>query len=269
MWSGILVSVVALITRSWIVRELGIEANGIYQAAWGISGMFGGFILGAMGTDFFPRLTAVVSDNKQVNRLVNEQTEIGILLSLPGLIGTLAFAPWIMHIFYSAKFLGGAQLLPWFILGIFGRVISWPMTFILTAKGESRWFATVETFFNIFHLALTLVLLHWLGLWGVALSFAILYAFYCLAIAILSHHLTGFRWSQQALRLLLLSTVLIIAGYATQKWLPGTHGIVIGGALTVIAGLFSLRGIATRLGSDHRLIQLLCRFPGGKLACGI
>ncbi len=269
MWSGLLTAIVALVSRSWVVKELGLEANGIYQAAWGISVMFAGFILGAMGTDFYPRLTAVSSDNTQVNRLVNEQTEIGILLALPGLLGTLAFAPWIMHIFYSAKFLAGAELLPWFILGIFGRVVSWPMGFILLAKGESRWFAASETTFGIMHLILTLILLHWLGLWGVALAFAILYAIYSLAMLILSHHLTGFRWSQHALRLLLLSTVLIIAGFGTQKCLPGTPGIVLGVVFTTIASLFSLRGIAKRLGPTHPIIQMVCRIPGGRLACGI
>ena len=269
MWSGLLGAVVALVTRSWIVKELGLEANGVYQAAWGVSGMFAGFILGAMGTDFFPRLTAVANDNEEVNRLVNEQTEIGILLALPGLLATLIFAPWVMSVFYSPKFLPGAELLPWFILGIFGRVVSWPMGFILLAKGESRWYAATESAANILLLGMTLLLLKSLGLWGVALAFALLYSVYCAGMLCLVRHLSGFFWSGSALRLLSQGGVLITAAFATQMWLPGPAGIALGSILTALASFISLRGIATRLGSNHRLIQTICRIPGGRFACGV
>ncbi len=268
MWSGLLTAAVGLVTRSLIVRTLGLDANGIYQASWGISGMFAGFILGAMGTDFYPRLTAVSDDHPQVNRLVNEQTEIGILLALPGLLGTLAFAPWIMSIFYSSKFLAGAELLPWFILGIFGRVVSWPMGYIILAKGASRWFAITETAANGLLLGLTIVFLQQFGLWGVSLAFAVLYAFQCLAMAWLSHHLTGFRWNLETGRLLLLTSILVVAGFAAQRWIPGATGFVIGSLLTAIGAVVSLRGITERLGMNHRLVRLACKIPGGRMICG-
>ena len=54
MWGGVLVAGVAFATRGLIIRKYGIDAGGIYQAAWGISGMFAGFILGAMGQDSIP-----------------------------------------------------------------------------------------------------------------------------------------------------------------------------------------------------------------------
>jgi len=269
MWSGLLIGAVGLATRSLIVKNLGLDANGIYQAAWGISGMFAGFVLGAMGTDFYPRLTAVAHDDAQVNRLVNEQTEIGILLALPGLLGTLAFAPWIMHVFYSARFLAGADLLPWFVLGIFGRVVSLPLGYILLAKGASRWFAVTETASSAVLLGLTVLLLRAFGLWGVALAFAVLYALYCLGMVVLTRHLTGFFWSPAAIRLLIVASVLVAIGFATQRWIPGIIGLATGSVVTVVSCLFTLRGVASRLGPEHSIVKYVCRIPWGRLACGI
>ena len=268
MWSGVLTAAVGLATRSLIVSTLGLEANGIYQAAWGISGIFAGFVLSAMGADFYPRLTAVARDHPQVNRLVNEQTEIAILLALPGLMGALVFAPGIMNIFYSAKFVAGAELLPWFVLGIFGRVVAFPLGYILMAIGASRWFAATETAANALLLGLTVMLLHGLGLWGVALAFAILYALFCAGMVLLSHHLTGFCWSRAAIRLLLVAAVFLATGFATQRWIPNRAGLAVGSILTAAAAVMSLRGITDRLGAGHRLVRLVCSIPGGRLVCG-
>ena len=269
MWGGLLTGAVTLALQSLIVRKLGLDANGVYQAAWAISGMFAGFILGAMGTDFYPRLTAVAHDHGQVNRLINEQTEIGILLALPGLLGTLAFAPWIMRIFYTAKFLPGAELLPWFVLGIFGQVISWPMGFAVMAQGAAGWYVAIETSANMLRFVLSLVLLQWLGLWGTALAIPLLYVFVTALVYWICRRLTGFRWAAGSLKLLATSAALVLAGFAAQKWLPGYSGFAVGAILTAAACLLSLRGVATRLGEDHRIVQMACQLPGIKFVCGI
>ncbi|MBK6436672.1 MAG: oligosaccharide flippase family protein [Rhodanobacteraceae bacterium] len=111
MWSSLLTTGVDMFTRSLITREFGLDAAGIYQAAWSLSGMFAAFILQAMGADFYPRLTAVIGDHSAATQAVNEQTEIGILLALPGFLATLAFAPWIIEILYSKEFSSAADLL--------------------------------------------------------------------------------------------------------------------------------------------------------------
>lgn len=269
MWSGLLLSGATLITRTWIIREFGLDANGIYQAAWSLSGMFAGFIIGAMGTDFYPRLTAASQNNVQVNQLVNEQTEIGILLALPGLLGTLAFAPWVMQLFYSEKFLSGAELLPWFVLGVFGKVISWPMGFIMVAKGESRLFAISETIFTILYLTLIISLTHTIGLWGSALAFAILYVAYTIGVYCIANRMTGFEWKRATIKLLSTSIALIASGFAVQKFLSDSPRYLIGGLITVVSSIYALRGIVARLGPEHRIIGIACKIPGGKMICGI
>ena len=269
MWSGLLGSLVALAIRSMIIREVGLDANGLYQAAWAISGMFAGFVLGAMGADFYPRLTAVAKDHEAVARLVNEQTEIGILLALPGLAGTLAFAPWLMRLLYSAKFVPAAALLPWFTLGIFGQVVSWPMAIILVAKGAKGWYATTETSGGMLRLGLSFWLLHTVGLVGTAIAIPVLYAFYTALVFCIARRLAAFHWSKEVLKLLFLSALLISLTLSAARYLPDRLALIVGAILTAASLLFSVRSLATRLGRDHRLVRAACRFPGGRLAVGL
>ena len=149
MWNGLMGSAVAYLTVTLIAQHEGTQAVGLYSAAFALSGMFVNFVLGAMGADYYPRLTGVASDKPAMVRMVNEQTEIGLLLALPGLLATMALAPWILQIFYTREFLGAVELLQWFILGCLGRVISWPLGFVMLALGKGRWFLLTETSFNL------------------------------------------------------------------------------------------------------------------------
>ena len=118
MASGFMAMGVAYLVRIIVLRKMGEDAAGFYQSAWTLGGLYVGFILQAMGADFFPRLTAVAQDNRECNRLVNEQAEVGLLLAGPGVLGTLTFAPLVIQLFYSAKFGPAVEILRWICLGM-------------------------------------------------------------------------------------------------------------------------------------------------------
>lgn len=267
MYGALLAAILGLAIRSFIVRQFGLDANGIYQAAWAISGLFAGFILGAMGTDFYPRLTAVAHDNQHVNRLVNEQIEIGILLALPGLLGTLAFAPWLMHLLYSAKFLPSAELLPWFAIGVFAQIITFPLVFIQRAKGNGNWMFVSQTHYYLLSLILVLLLIPVYGVVAAAWAYALANFVHGIVVFGIARRLSNFAWTEHSSRLALSGAGLICVGFATQWFTKGPVELAIGGLLTIAASLFSLRGISARLGANHRVIQMALKFPGGRLLC--
>src|SRR6266702_5948269 len=136
MAGGFITFGIAYAVRIILLRKVGFEATGFYQSAWTLGGLYVGFILQAMGADFYPRLTASAADNAACNRLVNEQTQVGLLLAGPGLIATLTFTPLVTTIFYSAKFGAAVGVLRWICLGTILQVITWPMGFIIIAKAR-------------------------------------------------------------------------------------------------------------------------------------
>jgi enterobacterial common antigen flippase len=263
MYGALLAALVGLAIRLLIVRHLGLDASGVYQAAWALSGLFAGFIINAMGADFYPRLTAVANNNEQVNKLVNEQIEIGVLLALPGLLGTLIFAPLLMHIFYSDKFMPGSELLPWLAIGVFGQVISFPLGFIQRAKGRTAWIFVSQTHLNLLNLVLSVVMLVNLGLESVAWAFALTTCIHGLVVFSIARHLSAFRWGTSTVGLTFSASAMIGLGFATQHYSSGLIGYTLS-ALVMGAGcLFSLGGIYARLGADHRLIKAALKIPGG------
>ncbi|HVM59666.1 MAG TPA: O-antigen translocase [Verrucomicrobiae bacterium] len=250
MATGLMTMGAAYLIRMIVLRSLGVDAAGFYQSAWALGGLYVGFILGAMGADFYPRLTAAANDHAKCNRLANEQVEVGMLMAGPGVLGTLTFAPLVMTIFYSAKFGPAAEILRWICLGMLLRVVTWPMGFILLAKGDRKRFFYTETAANVTHVTSVWLGVRWFGLNGAGVAFFGLYLFYWVMMSIVVYRLTGFRWSSVNRQIGLLYGSLVLGVFCVWYLLPRVAVLVIGAAATVFAGLYS--------------VKTLCRLVPGK-----
>ena len=269
MWNGLMLSGVSYLTITLIAQQISLQAVGIYSAAFALSGMFVNFVLGAMGADYYPRLTAVAHDKAAMNRLVNEQTEIGLLLAVPGLLATMAMAPWVIHIFYTSEFLPAVELMEWFILGCLGRVISWPLGFVMLALGKGRWFLLTETSFNIVHIVFIALGLFLFGIEGVAIGFCVMYVGYTLAVYLVGRHLIGFKWSAECIKIALIAIPLLMIAFIVSRLLPLWTATIIGTVLTITVSAYSLRGLIQRIGLEHRLFRAIGKLPGLKALFGL
>ena len=231
MLSGLMGALAAYLIRIVLIRQVGLDGVGIYQAAFGISGILVNFVLAAMGTDYYPRLTAVANDNIQVAREVNAQTEIALVLATPALAATMIFAPLAITIFYSGKFDDAVPILRWSVYGVLGRVISWPLGFVLPAKGRSKMFLCTETFANVFHIfAIWLCTKRW-GLPGAGIAFIFLYIVFTLVIYIVVFKISHSHWTRACfIHIIFFTLILAMLGLNCAltpiAWLQWTLSLV-------------------------------------------
>ena len=261
MWNGLLGSAVTYFTVTLITQQQGLQAVGLYSAAFALSGMFVNFVLSAMGADYYPRLTGVSHDKAAVNRLVNEQTEIGLLLALPGLLLTLVLAPWIIQLFYTKEFLPAVELLQWFILGCFGRVISWPLGFVMLALGKGHWFFITETSFNLLHILLIVFGFLLMGIEGVAIAFFVMYIGYTIAVLIVARHLIDFSWSLAAKKIGCITLPLIGITFILVTHLPLWAATIIGLGLSLMTSIYCMYGLTKRISSNHPILKVASNIP--------
>jgi PST family polysaccharide transporter len=267
MWNGLLGALVAYLTRAWISQEIDMVTVGIFTAAFSLSGMFVNFILGAMGADYYPRLTAASHDHCAMRKLVNDQTEIGLLLAVPGLLATLALGPWIIGFFFTSEFLPAADLLQWFILGCLGRVISWPLGFVMLALARPKWYFFTETSFNVIHLAMIWIGISLMEAEGVAIAFFIMYLFYIAAVFLVARRLIEFSWSGATIRLLATFIPVIASVFMFGLWAPPDIATSVGLVVTAIASLLCIRLLVFRLGTTHKISLVCSSIPGIRWVC--
>lgn len=260
MLAGLAAILGQLAVRTLVQRELGTDALGYFHAAFTISMTYLGFVLGAMGTDYYPRLTAAIHNHESANRLVNEQTEVALLLAGPVLLAMLALAPWIIQLLYSAEFSPAVLVLRWQILGDLLKVVSWPLGFIILASGDGRTFLLSESTAMAVFAGATWLLLPRLGVEATGVSFLLMYIVYLPLVFILARRRTTFRWSRIVKRDMVLLSMAAVLVAALGAW-HAIWGLAVGLLAVSCFGIIALLRLAKmlELGGSLGKLAAVCR----------
>jgi antigen flippase len=252
MIGTLLLTAVAYIVRTLILRKEGLHAAGLYQSAWTLGGLYVSLIIQSMAADFYPRLTAAATDDLTCNRLVNEQVRVGMLLACPGVIATISLAPLVTAIFYSAQFAPAVAVLRWICLGTMLQVITWPMGFIIVAKGKKRIFFYCELACALTYAALAWVLVNLIGLSGAGIAFFGYCIFHGLLHYPIVNRISGFRWSDQNVREGILLMCSVAIAHVANYLVPAMWAAAIGSMITLICGVYSIR-VLISVSTDRKI----------------
>lgn len=260
MLGGLATTLGVLVVRSIVQREIGEDALGYFQAAWMIGMVYPSFVLGAMATDYYPRLCAAIRDHRTSCQIINEQTEVALLLCGPVFLAMLAFAPWVIRLLYSAEFVPAAEVLRWQILGDILKVMSWPLAFVMLAAGAGRTFVFTETLGVAVFIGGVMLGLPLMGLVATGKAFLAMYLVYLPLVWWIARVRIGFRWTlpvvQLTVALMLSGSLLVGLTYVSE-----TATVFAGLFLSVSFGAYGLRWLAKMEEPNENLVRLraICR----------
>jgi len=264
MGSGLMSLGVAYLLRLMILRRLGLESAGHYQAAATLASMYVGFVLSAMGTDFYPRLTAVSQDDAAMNRMVNEQAEVSFLLATPGVLATLTLAPLVISVFYSGAFTEAVDVLRWQVLGVLLRVASWPFGYAVLARARGRLYFLTELAGNAWHLAALWLGIQLFGLHGTGMAFFSQYVFYWLMMYWVARGSIGFRYSLASGRILRVILPATACVFAAEQLLSPLAALPLALCVTAAVSYYCLRALVALVPDSRPVLRLrmLCNRSG-------
>ena len=261
MASALIMMASAYLVRLIVLRHDGLDAAGYYQAAWTLGGLYVGFVLQAMGADFYPRLVSLIHDDARSNQVVNEQAQVSLLLAGPGMAATLTLASLVLAVFYSPAFGEAADTLRWICLGMTLRVVTWPMGFIIVARGDQRLFFLTELAWGLVSVGLAWALVSRYGHRGAGMAFFASYVFHALMLYPIVRSLSGFRWSAATAGSVAVFGASVGTVFLAFQWWPTGWALAVGALVTLASALYSLR-VLLRLASPQHLPPSLRRLLG-------
>ena len=195
-FTTIVATLTLYIIRQYILTHDSMEGVGIFQASWSLAIIYIGIILNAMGADYYPRLAMISDNDSRLNILTNEQTMVTLLIGSPVVILMLLFMPVSVRILYSESFLEGLSIFQWMIIGVFSKLLTQPLGYVLLVKEKGIKYIVSSSSWYVGYILC--VIFTW-KLWGIetlGISFLLVSLLDIVITYFLAYQTIHFLWSR-------------------------------------------------------------------------
>lgn len=238
---------VTYLVNAFISRTGSLGDVGLYQAGWNITNKYVGLVFTAMIIDYFPRLSKINSDNSKVSEVVNQQSEIAILILSPILILLLSTTPLVINILYTKEFLPVVTFIEWVMLGILFRALGWTLGFIPLAKGDAKLYFWKEFLSSMIILTSNFAGYYFGGLEGLGISFAISNFLIYFFMQWICRHKYDFHFSSEFRKIFIFHFLLCTLAFLITYKLGFPWAYLSGAVLFLIVGWHSWKTLDKKL----------------------
>lgn len=264
VFMGLSISITTIISslsmyllRLVISNAGGLEDVGLFTAGFTIVTIYVGLIINAMGTDYYPRLSAVNNDCEKFNKTINNQIEIALLLLGPILSFFIVFVHIGIIILYSSAFTPAEGMIYWAAYAVYFQVFSWCISYSFLAKGDGKMFVINELISSIYSFS-GRALGYYLGdLEGVGIAFLLTYIIYSLQVYIICYRRYNVRIEKNVFALFFKQIPLITVCLALAMIGKMILTYSIGSLLFVFSFYYSYKELDKRVGIKSYLISKL------------
>lgn len=228
-------SLSALAIPSLLMSLGSIEEVGLYRVGYGLMVTYAGMVFVAVEADYFPRLSSVNSDGPRMNKVINQQIEVCLLLMAPFLILFMLFMPLVVRVLYTADFLVVVDMAVCSTFYMFFRALSVPVAYTALAKGDSLTYLLMEVIYDVVVVLLIAGGYRQWGLMGTGVALSLAGLFDMVLITVTYYYKYGFRLSAPAVRLALVQFVCVAVALGICLWCPFAVKYVAGGLVLLLS----------------------------------
>lgn len=228
---------IPLLIRTQLIDDLGITANGIYQAVFVLSANYTHLPFTSVSTYLLPKLCQLHSP-KEYNIEVNRALRIIIILNTFAILAVLLLRTFTVEFLFSSKFLAALALFPMQMIGDHFRSITMTIQIPLIHQEKFR----ARNIHHILQYGMLLAIFYTTPpaqrLMGIVYAYAISWAFAAIITYGYVNWLNGYHFDRHNLKLVVTSTITVITvallPYPNTKYLLLSIAIAIIWILTSV-----------------------------------
>ena len=219
----------------------GVADVGLYSAGFAILNGYVGMIFTAMSSDFIPRLSATVDDNKACEGIINNQILLSILILFPILSILIALCRVVVVLLYSKAFLAMTGMICWGALGMLLKTYNWCFGCILIPKRDSKPFFYFSILSALVYLGTSIAFYSFWGLTGLGIAFLVSHTWDFIVSVFFVGNRYGIRLSVSLIvKLVLFSLVLVIMIFLTTVSSSHIYIYIIEALIVLAVSAYSL-----------------------------
>ena len=209
--AGAVASGAELFVRSFMNEHSGEAFVGYYSVGFTLIVSYARILFVAVDADYYPRLTAVIDQQEDMNTIVNRQIDALVMLMAPFLIAFALGLPLIIRLLYTEEFLVVSPMVLAALCYMFFKAVYTPVAYLSIAKGDSRIYLVMEVLYNIVFTVAVIVGFRLGGLLGAGFGLTVANLYDLQAINLFYAYRYHFRMKRATLLRTLLQFLLLVA----------------------------------------------------------
>lgn len=237
------------IIRWYLIEYHSYEILGVYQVGNTFLVGYIGLVFAAMSNDFYPRLCNFEEDKEQFDALVNDQTELALLVVVPAILVLYVMAPYLIPILYSNEFLDVLLILKIGLISVVLKAIAWPIGFIALIKGNKALFLKQNLLSNSVNVIGSLIGFYYFGLLGLGIAMVVMFLVYGVYTYVTVVRYYNFKYRKDTLHIMLASLLLcllVLSVFSVYEFKGFNMVLAVIASFSMLYSFFKLR---------HRLIK--------------
>lgn len=191
--STLAVPISQIIVRNYVAHTLSWQEAGYWQGIMKLSNNYAILIDATLSIYYLPKLSGIKFVSELNKEIINGYKFI-LPLALLAAILVFILKKYIVIILYSRQFLPMVSLFKYQLIGDIARVGAWLISYVMIAKTMVKTLVLTELSFLIYYSVLTVIFVHYYGLIGTTMSFALSYFLYWISMLFfLSRYTRGLK----------------------------------------------------------------------------
>ncbi|EKD55076.1 MAG: Lipopolysaccharide biosynthesis protein [uncultured bacterium] len=166
-----------IIVRNYVASTFSWEEAGYWQGMMKLSNNYFILIDATLGVYFLPRFAEICSVSELKKEIIRSYQYL-----LPFIIGItmvlFILKREVVMLLYSKQFIPMLFLFKYQLIGDVARIGAWLLSYVLIAKAMMKTLIVTELSLLLFYPIVTIILVHYFGLIGTSMGFALSYLFY-------------------------------------------------------------------------------------------
>ena len=224
--------------QAYLNNFASIDMVGLYSSGYTLTMTYAGMVFAAMDTDYFPRLSGVISSSaERADTLLKQMDVVGMLVT-PFFAAMVVALPVLVPLFLDDKFSPIIPMTQITTVGLLFRAVYLPNAYMSLAAGDNKTFLAINTIGAV-DILLVLVGYHYAGLIGMGIALTVQNFIDMVLVMGISKWKYGVCFTWQRIFSLCVYAAFLFATYALCSILSGWQYWVAGTIVTTVAALYS------------------------------
>jgi len=174
------------IIRDYAIQTFGMHQTGLWQSVVKLSDGYMMLFINTVGIVYYPQVSSMILSTGHLRQYLRDVMKIVIVISVTGLILIYIIRTPVLTLLYNPDFIPAGDLMPMQFVGDFFCIISYLLTYIISAQARTRTFIILQGVSAFFYIGLVFLLTSTLGIKGIPVAHAIRYSVLAVILIILN-----------------------------------------------------------------------------------